>query len=253
MDSKKKKLLEDVAIVGTVAGAGVAIVAGHPEAAAAITVIRPILSEVAKFLRDSWRAASVARGEEFVIGLLEDGAPVESAAAAFQAELQKAPEETKATILTAMRAVDEAVLDEVVTPLALLTREYVNKERARDKFFIGAIRLLRDTVSVSDLAALRGFVAFVVQDWPQDPAKQQPRETRILRSAYNAHGRFAAWGGESGHHQKFDDVSDRVLRDLLEHKLASETTTGKFYAGMQALDWWFQWDTMSRLHEILRA
>ncbi|NOK32364.1 hypothetical protein HMI49_04005 [Corallococcus exercitus] len=139
------------------------VVAGVTLGPTAATAVK-FLSSVADPLLQYIGERRERRAELFVEAFMESSYPNETSAALLQAEIANAPAPTKDAIFDTLRALDDVMSDLVTPSLALLAREYVRTGRAKDKFFIGALRLLRD-LSDNEYTKLKELVALVNAYW----------------------------------------------------------------------------------------
>jgi hypothetical protein len=100
------------------------------------------------------------RAAEFVDHFMGSGYPLETAVPLLESELRQAPAETKEAVIAVLRALDETLSDRVMPALALLARKYARAGLPRDRFFVNALRVLRE-LGDAEFDALRALVISV--------------------------------------------------------------------------------------------
>lgn len=179
MTTRSRKSAEVVSNTSTsIVATGVGIIAGPVVGAVVKSVLNEAGSALIRFVADR----RARRANAFVAAFLESGTPDETGAALLRAELERAPDGVKDAVVAAVREMEEALCDDVVPALGLLTRGYASTGRGRDVFFIGTSRLLRDISSADELKALQDLLAFAVEDWPTRPdgTREPERGLRLL-------------------------------------------------------------------------
>ncbi|WP_148712725.1 hypothetical protein [Corallococcus sp. AB030] len=116
----------------------------------------------------------------FVESFMDSGYPNETATPLLEAELAKAPNETKDAVVAAIKTLEEAISDAVIPSLGLLTREYTRASRPKDRFFVGVLRLLRD-LSSAEYEALVGLVATVGGRWSSAEQSDRLHVQKLMR------------------------------------------------------------------------
>ena len=125
------------------------------------------LSSVAEPILQHMEQRRERRAEAFVGAFTESGYPQETSSALLQAEIANAPGPTKDAIIDTLKALDDAVSDSVAPSLALLGRDYIRAGRPKDRFFLGALRMLRD-LEEAEYDALRGLVIALDERWAME-------------------------------------------------------------------------------------
>jgi hypothetical protein len=189
----KKAAKVGASIIASGASAAVTASAGP----VAGIVARPLLGAMASTLAEFVADRRTRRANAFAETFMESGTSEITAAAELKAELERSPAEVKDAVVAALRELEEALCDEIVPALGLLTRDYVRSGRGRDSLFIGAARLLRDVASADEYLALQRFVRLVVNHWP-GASKGAPLPMCTLRLGAGAVGQTIFWGEQGG-------------------------------------------------------
>jgi hypothetical protein len=208
-----------------------------------------VLSKVKNALMDFVDKARERRATLFARGFMESDTPDETAAVLFLTELQRSPDAVKDATVAAFRMMEEALCDEVVPALGLLTRQYQRAGKSRDAFFIGAGRLLRDIGSAEELRSLFGVLVFAAHKWPTT-SSGTPESVRALLMDPRSPNRALQWGDRRAE-LPWRPEHDQILRLLVTNGLAAAVPTPAVWDSGEERYWHFDWDCTQKLLAIL--
>lgn len=147
---------------------GAEITAGSmfgPSGSMVVKLLGSVLTPLAEYVGDRRER----RAKEFVEHFMGSGYPNETAAPLLEAEIRRAPDATKDAVSDALRALDDTLSDRVTPALAILARDYLRAGLPKDRFFVSAVRLLRD-LEDREYEDLRDLVLTVAALFSNPPA-----------------------------------------------------------------------------------
>jgi hypothetical protein len=254
--SKKKKKAAEF-VIGISSGVAGALTSTHAGPVAG-AVTRSVLTTLATTISDFAQDRRARRANAFAEAFLESGTPDETAAAELRAELQQSPEHVKDAIWAAFRCMEDAICEEVVPALGLLTRSYRNQDRARDPIFIGAARVLRDIALPEEFVALVELMGFLQARWPRE-ADGRPVTAILPFSLHEEGGRevlevdmMTSADPKPRWSLPWRPVFERVLHLLSVNDLCRQVETDDLLGGRRGHAWAIHWQICNQLAPILR-
>ncbi|WP_437546098.1 hypothetical protein WME97_41350 [Sorangium sp. So ce367] len=263
MRERANAMLKDAAnaVIAGGTGAGIALASGAGPSMAAIQggagLLPWALTTVFAIAR-GWKEREVAKWwYELLHGQEDDQVTPEEVAGLIDAH-QEEPF-VRETVLRSVRALGEAVDPAVVTPLAVLAREYVSEQKTPDAFFRGTARVLAD-LSGGELADLRRVVSWGLSTCSEDRCMLVAFDQDVISGKNKDEWPKIPWrvlmfAGKFKSLDKADGVLDgvsnpnRLLRLLEMNDLATRPSSSAW--GVDPLRIMVETETLSRLARVL--